>query len=71
MNWREFAEPDARKLTPNQIAWRKRKYLESLSEVDVMDWAISKKMKLVHVTELPTQDEYYEFFWIKREPEDD
>jgi hypothetical protein len=71
MSWREFSEEQARRLTPTQVSWRKHKYLEQLSDIELMDWSIGRNMKLMHASEIPPQSQYKEFYWVPREAQDD
>jgi hypothetical protein len=69
MSWRDYTEQQARALTPNQVAWRKKKYLEQMSDRELMDWSIGKNMVLLHASECPSMDEYSEFVWMPRPKE--
>jgi len=69
MSWREYKEADALKLTEAQVAWRKEKYLEQIPDDELLQWTLHLNRVLLHASECPRMDEYYEFVWMPRPKE--
>ena len=69
MSWREIPEAEARKLTEAQVAWRKKKFIDQLSDEELVEKVLIENLVVLHASECPPMEEYYEFVWMPRPKE--
>lgn len=69
MSWRQYNETEARNLTEAQIAWRKKKFIDQLTDEQLVEKVLVENLVLLHATECPKMDEYSEFVWVPRTKE--
>lgn len=69
MSWRDYPEADALKLTPAQVEWRKKKFIDQLTDEELVEKVLIENLVVLHATECPKMDTYSEFVWMPRTKE--